>query len=292
MSEFKIAFGPALDRKIPHGDPYWPKFNASFENMTVEPIELANRLYNGQPITTWHKDHWRTTGNYLLGQHIGIDFDTGDQRSSLATLSADPFISKYANIVYTTPSHTPEAPRARVIFLLDIPIIQPANYTAAASAMLWVFGSADRQCKDPVRFFYGGKPGSCDAMWLGDGENVLPLAILKDLIGRYRTAGAQAHRHMTGAVTGTVEQKDVAAALRTIPALSIDYDQWLAVLMAIHSQFPGADGLTLAEQWAEGKPGEVAQKWRSFKPAGNASGSVTIASLFKLARENGYVTGN
>ena len=37
-----------------------------------------------------------------------------------------------------------EKPRARVVFLLDQPIMQAKNYTLAASALLWVFGTADR----------------------------------------------------------------------------------------------------------------------------------------------------
>ena len=80
-------------------------------------------IYAGHLFTTWHQ----TTGdtnNYELGQHIGVDFDTEDERSTLRYLAKDKFISRYANLIYTTPSHRPEAPRARVLFLLDTPIHQ------------------------------------------------------------------------------------------------------------------------------------------------------------------------
>lgn len=284
--QFKVALAPALSGKIPPGSPLWPRFNASFENMEIESVNLAARIYDGQPITTWHRDHWRTSANFMLGQHIGIDFDTGDARSSFNVLLADPFIARWASMLYTTPSHTPEAPRARVLFLLDTPIHQAANYTAAASALLWLFGTADRQCKDAVRFFYGGRPGACELEWL---DNVLPLERVKDMIRLYQNTGAKAKRQVANGYTATPDQAEMKAALDKIPPWGIDYDQWLAVLMAIHSAFPGVDGLALAESWAQGQEGEVGRKWKSFKANGNTAGTITPATLFKLAMAHGYV---
>lgn len=284
---YKVAIGPALTAKIPYGDPYWKEFNASFENQELPSGVLAARLYEGHTLTTWHADHWRHSRNYLCGQHLGVDFDTEDARSTLPVLLKDRFVAKYAGIVYTTPSHTPATPRARVIFLLDTPIMQAKNYTLAASALLWIFGTADRQCKDAVRFFYGGRPGACQMEWLS--ENLLPLALIKDLIARYLSTGQRTHQHATRTYTpGTADEREIAEALRHIPAMDISYDEWVSILMAIHSELPGLNGLQLAESWAEGKPGEVEQKWRSFHDTGNPSGCVTIATLFKIAKDHGW----
>lgn len=274
----------ALDRKIPPGDDIWPKFNASFINDEMETLDIANKIYMGYPLTTWHKNNWRSNTNYQLGQHIGIDFDTEDARSTLPVLAKDKFIQKYAALIYTTPSHTPDAPRARVLFLLDTPIHQSKNYTAAASALLWLFGSADRQCKDACRFFYGSK--DCEIEWL---DNVLPLEKIRQIIGQYQAAGAAAKKTHTNhrTYTPTTDQADVANALKSIKPWSIDYDEWLKVLMAIHHAY-GDGGLQLAEQWAEGTPGEVQRKWRSFKNSGNETGQVTLNTVFRLAIDNGW----
>ena len=51
---------------------------------------------------------------------------------TLPVLLANKFISRHAAIVHTTTSHTPEAPRACVLFLLDAPIMQATNYALAA----------------------------------------------------------------------------------------------------------------------------------------------------------------
>lgn len=187
---YRIAFSRmALAGKIPAGDPLWPTFNASFDNRELEPIEIANMIYTGHPFTTWHRNHWRDGSNYELGQHIGLDFDTEDKRSTLAYLATEPFIARYASMIYTTPSHTPVAPRARVLFLLDTPIHQAKNYALAAQAMTWLFSHADPKCKDPARFFYGSR--NCDVRYL---EHVLPLDVVRDIIRKYQATGRHEHR--------------------------------------------------------------------------------------------------
>ena len=276
----KIAFSKiALNQKIPHGDPIWRAFNGSFENLTLDSMEIMNLIYTGHAFTTWHSNQWRDSANYLLGQHIGIDFDTEDERSTLSYLSKDKFVARYGHVVYTTPSHTPDKPRARVLFLLDTPIQQSANYGLSASAMLWLFGTADRQCKDPCRFFYGSV--NCNVEYIG---NELPLSILQSLIGQYRKTGESAKRtHANKEYKPSADQDEVAAALKVIPPWGIGYDQWVAVLMGLHAEFDEA-GLSLAQNWADGTPGEVDRKWRSFKPGGG----VSIASVFGIAKEFGW----
>lgn len=269
--------------KLLPGDERWRLFNASFDNLQIPSMGIMNTIYNGFAITTQHKDHWRTSENYLCGQHIGLDFDTEDERSTLATLAKDKFIQKYAAFLHTTTSHKPEAPRARVVFLLDQPIMQAKNYAMAARALLWLFGTADRQCKDPVRFFYGAP--FCQFEFL---DQVLPLDVVKKLIEKYLESGEQEKKHATKTgYAAPASQAEVANALKYINPWGIDYDEWVSVLMALHAEF-GDGGYQLAESWADGKTGEVAQKWRSFKQGGNPSGRVTVATLFAIAKRNGW----
>jgi len=275
-----------MQSKLLPGDPKWRQFNASFTNLELHSIDIADNLAAGRPITTWHKDRWRTSSNYILGQHLGLDFDTCDKASSIPQLLKDPFVYRHGGILYATPSHTPDTPRSRVIFLLDTPIHQPRNYCLAAAALLWVFGAADRQCKDAARFFYGGKPGACDIEWLG---NELPLEMVKDLIQRYQATGqSQRRRIQRQYAPQSADEREVVEALKHVNPWQVAYDDWVAILMAIHSELPGPDGLRIAESWAEGYQGEVEQKWRSFSSAGNVSGRVGIGTLFKLAKDNGW----
>jgi len=272
----------ALDHKLAPGAPEWAAFNASFVCQDLTPFDFAHAIYDGHPFTTWHANNWRTSANYVCGQHLGLDFDAGDQTSTLPALLSNPFIHRHANILYTTPSHTPEAPRARVVFLLDTPIMQATNYALAAAALLWLFGTADRQCKDPVRFFYGSL--RCDIEMF---DNVLTLATVKHIIAQYQASGKREMQRHTRTYTTTTDQAEVADALKKIPAWGIDYDEWVAVLMALHREY-GEAGLSLAEQWADGRDGEVSRKWRSFKPAGNVTGAVGLGTVFALAQRFGW----
>lgn len=63
------------------------------------------------------------------------------------------------------------------------------------------------------------------------------------------------------------------------------YEEWLAVLMAIHSAYPGPEGLAAAVEWREWEPGEIALKWKSFK---KDAGGVGIGTLVNMAKQGGY----
>lgn len=283
--KYKVAVSRySLDKKILPGDAFWRDFNGSFQNGEYSTMELANAVYAGHPFTTWHKDCWRTSANYLLGQHIGLDFDTRDERSSIPYLLRDKFVSKYGALIYTTPSHKPEEPKARVVFMLDAPIHQPKNYTLAVSALLWLFGTADRQCKDPVRFFYGSKGAEIALPY-----NVLPLEVVKRSIERYQESGLRAKKHedKRADFPDRADMRDVSDALKRIPPWAVEYDEWVSILMGLHAEF-GEGGYALAEAWAEGYPGEVEHKWRSFHETGNVSGAVTIATVFAIAKRFGW----
>ena len=208
----KVAFSTIrLKGKIPPGDPLWPKHTASFVNEDLETLDIATKIFGGKSFTTWHKNNWRDASNYLLGQHIGLDFDTEDERSSLGWLSHELFIAKYGAFCYTTPSHTSDKPRARAVFLLDTPIYQAQNYILAASAMTWLFSHADSKCKDPARFYYGSL--ECEVAYL---DHVLPLEVVKGIIAKYQQTGQQEKRYRATERTATDASavKLVDAAIR------------------------------------------------------------------------------
>ncbi len=66
-----------------------------------------------------------------------------------------------------------------------------------------------------------------------------------------------------------------------------DYDGWLRIGMSIHSALQGEDGLQIWDEWssraAKYKPGDCSSRWSGF-----TVGTITIATLFGLAREAGW----
>lgn len=193
MSTYKIAIsGMALDGKLPPGDARWRDFNASFRNLDVLKSDVAGMIADGHAFTVWHRNQWRNAANYELGQHLALDFDAGNEGSSIPVLMRDKFVQQYATYVYTTPSHTAEAPKSRVLFCLDTPIMQAKNYVLASRALLWLFGTADAKCKDAARFFYGSV--NCEAVFV---NRVLPLAKVRGIIGQYVATGQEERRRHT-----------------------------------------------------------------------------------------------
>jgi hypothetical protein len=199
----KIAINRSFKGK-PKGETlndFFKVYNGRFENVELTAGQLAHELRQGYGITTQHRNY-RKAANFICGQHLGLDFDTGDQLSSIDRLLQDPFIAEYASILYTTPSHTAEQPRARVIFLLDRPVYDPAEYGRLAAALLWQFDQADPQCKDPARLFFGAGDPARVVVRL---HKCLPLDIMRGF--------AAAH-----ALTSQASQADQADGRRVVLA--------------------------------------------------------------------------
>lgn len=74
----------------------------------------------------------------------------------------------------------------------------------------------------------------------------------------------------------------VREALRFIPPV-MGYHDWVSICMAVHSAFPGDDGVALIEEWSPGFAGEVEEKFRSFRGS-----KTTLGTLFHHAKQHGF----
>jgi len=177
----KIAINTyALDGKIPKGDRMWGDFNDRFENVDIDRMEIANAIYTGHAYTGWHEGR-RNLENFKLAQHLAIDMDTDDERSSIATLEQHMLVRSYAAIIHTTDSHTTQTPRARIIFILDECIASAEAWKIATLFLMAQFDGPDTGCQDASRFFYGSKGAD---IWIA--PNILPLAQLRHYYRRWR----------------------------------------------------------------------------------------------------------
>ena len=293
-ARYRISFSTmALSGKLPQGDPRWAEFNDSFENLTLAPLEIANLIYKGYAFTTWH-DGRRKLEHFVCGQHVAIDMDTGDERSAIDTLAAHPWVRMYASLIYTTPSHRPEAPRARVLFLLDTPIESAAAYGEIVQFLMAQFDDPDTGCKDASRFFYGSL--NCDLVTL---DNVLPLAQLRRLYAvdarknKRRPVKAapdlpvinleaeRTKRRAAALTQNTPDELEKATeALRKIGPYDVDYNRWIGIIAAMRDEF-GEAAFPIVERWAQGKPGEVRREWDRIKTS--AGKSMHVGTIYYLA---------
>lgn len=162
---FLIAVNTSRRNKLPKDTPdiEWARYNDAFQNVELTPGEIASRIRAGYAIAP-QCDGRRKRENFRLAQHIGIDLDEGDRVWD--DLLQMPLVDQHAAIVHTTASHTPEHPRYRVLFLLSEPIRDPAVYTHAVRCFLKAFGTADKQCKDAARMFFGA--AGCSLLLMPD----------------------------------------------------------------------------------------------------------------------------
>lgn len=186
-SVVKIAFSSmALEGKLLKGDERWKVLTKSYENRDVTLLDAANLIYMGHPFTCQLTKPWRDRENFKLGQHLGLDFD---RNGRIGEILKDTFAQKYGWLLYETYSSTPENPRCRLIFRLDRPIFQAVNYVRAATSLLWLYSTADPQCKDAARQWWGTDRKNIELI-----GNTLPLEVLQDIIKRYEESGKQARR--------------------------------------------------------------------------------------------------
>ena len=210
--KIKLAINRSFQGKPSSGDltAFFRDYNGRFSNVELTDEQLMVEIQAGHGLTTQHR-RYRHAKNFVCGQHIGLDFDTEDDNSRLETLIQDPFIERYAGLLYTTASHTEDRPRARVLFFLDRPIYDAAKYAELATALLWHFGQADQSCKDPARLFFGAV--NCQTAISG---NILPLEhAARELVTPFRAWQElnRTQREISAQTRRVVAAGDVAAAV-------------------------------------------------------------------------------
>lgn len=103
---------------------------------------------------------------------------------------------------------------------------------------------------------------------------------LLDLLIKPKAAPAPQQRTLESAGASEIEE------MLSYVSPDCSYQEWVSVLMAVHSAL-GEAGLSVADRWsAQGRKyrqGEVAKKWRGF----SSEGGVNLGSLAELARQGG-----
>jgi hypothetical protein len=186
----KIAINTEHENKMPKFNSthdrisWWRWFNGNFKNFDLPDVSiLVEEIKSGHSYTAQHRGY-RKADNFRCGQHIGLDFDTGNYASSFVGILQDEYIRNNAYLIHTTPSHREHSPRARVIFVLDRPIYNVRKYALLTEAFAETYktnGEADPSCKDPVRIFFGAT--GCDVHIIG---HTLTLETAAEIVIPYK----------------------------------------------------------------------------------------------------------
>ena len=137
--KLKVAINPGMIDKHVDG-----------ANCELTPAELAAATNKGIAYCPQLSGP-RKAANFLASDIASVDVDG---TWSLAEALAQPLVSKYATIVYTTVSHTEQQHRFRIVFALPRTITDPKEMSALLRSLALRLGG-DPSAVDATRISYG-----------------------------------------------------------------------------------------------------------------------------------------
>lgn len=296
---------------IDKGDPRsagWGSYGVSTEDLTgavkmgyafspgvINPEFFANPMTADGKLRTKPKET-----DVLNAQIFGIDIDNDKKVHNPETkkydktrlteeegyttykeVSENEWIKKYALFIYTTPSHTPEWNKFRIVFLLPNVINDIPSYKNAVEIFIKKFNS-DTACKNIDRMFFGSQ--NCEMVIYDQQitEEELERIMMRDAEedeGIKVDDKEYQNYHQNNLFEVTPEQAE--KMLECIPR-EMDYNSWGKVVSAIGNTFDEGTAVRLIESWSPDKTYGTAYKiqHRSDKPQ--------IGSVIWLATQNGY----
>ena len=147
--KLKLSVNPNIFNKTPQNPNV--DWNTGFnpEELTLE--ELYKVINYGFSFSYQFKSGIRKSDNFICTDVIAVDMD-GD-RTIKETLNDD-IVKKYGSLFYTTPSHTPEVHRFRIVFVLPRTIIDVVDINRSMTSLSRRLGG-DMSVVDGGRLFFG-----------------------------------------------------------------------------------------------------------------------------------------
>lgn len=223
VKSMKLSINPRWQGKMPQNmspdtsREWWRQFNGGFLNVDITNSDFVKAVRLGFAYTSQHRQY-RKRENFVQSQFVAIDFDTNDERSSFDYLLRDELISQHASFLHTTPSHTSNTPRCRVVFELDKPITSVTKYELLVRSFLHHFGYSDPSCKDANRLYFGAK--DCQIEYVNQVFSLYEAARLVEpyqlCIEQRRIEMAERIANGTSDVSNEVVQYEVAMLLERV----------------------------------------------------------------------------
>lgn len=165
------AFRIAINNQVKNKTTDYIKLNTNFENQILTISEIAEQIGNGfsfigAELKTDDKGKVkRNNDNWVCSELITLDIDTGLTIDEAFKIPQ----TKHALMIYTSPSHTPEKHRFRILF--DLPYLETdqERYREIIKQFIKQY-KADEQCKDLARIFFGNT--NCNIYLIRTGEKL------------------------------------------------------------------------------------------------------------------------
>lgn len=137
----------------------YPAIYQSFENQTLEPIDLTLVIANGQCFGNCSGEP-RSADTWTMAQFVGVDLEKHPNAHQDIAIK-NPFYRMYGYLSYPTLSHQWDDPRCRLVFLLEDPVDDRELHHWGARAIAEMFSpAADLSSADRGRAFLGNPNAS------------------------------------------------------------------------------------------------------------------------------------
>lgn len=164
LMKIKLNLDSVAYQQKPSGKETGAIQNRLVKSQDIEIGDLFREICRGvtfRPAATNGKSGF----DFVSQQVFCVDIDNSHGKKPISDserLTPEQAISKARaaglkpNFIYPTFSDSPELRKYRILFLLDIPIIEPELRNRIADYITDIFGiAADGKCKDPARLFFG-----------------------------------------------------------------------------------------------------------------------------------------
>ena len=177
-----------------------------FENTECSLEELSEFINQGYSFCSQH-DGWRSGKNYLESNILAVDIDNG---LTIEQAISNPFVQTFCGILYTTPSHTDDDHRFRLVFESERLIVSAQEMRYALSGLIRKFGG-DKKCQDACRLFFGSENSNPQVY-----GHTLPSLILDQVISLGKELVQDKNNAIANKVTkGFTQQSNISIDLTT-----------------------------------------------------------------------------
>lgn len=122
-----------------------------WQNIELTETDFVGHIKAGHAFSAQYRDGYRKTTNFICSDVVAADVDGA---FSIQEALEQSFIKTYASFVYTTPSHSDDRHRFRIVLLLEETITKAADWANCLYGLALKLGS-DTSIKDSGRLFYG-----------------------------------------------------------------------------------------------------------------------------------------
>lgn len=262
----------SVNTKVTNKSTDWTSLRDDYKPFSGTIEELVNHVKLGHAFTpavikpNSDGTYTRINDNFDRAELVALDIDNSvtlpdktkrkktpeEGYYSFENCCRSQYVNQFALFAYTTPSHTEEHNRFRLVFQLPEPLVGFQQYKDILMAYINRTDS-DTACSDPVRTFYG----NTEAEVVIFGGKLTDEEVLKTL--NYKHGVKLEEEDAVVRINGQLTEQHVRDMLAVIPPNG-DYMDWCKIISAVASRFDERTTERLIEEWSPGQTGEVAKK--------------------------------